>query len=77
MVELNSGEIGVVVQQNTTRRLRPKVIVVLDAQGDKQENLVVLDLSKYVKEGNNESDLWIAHELQPGAHGIQPNEYFL
>jgi len=77
VVELNSGEIGVVVQQNTTRRLRPKVIVVLDAEGDKQENLVVLDLSKYDKEGNSESDLWIAHELQPGAHGIQPNEYFL
>jgi len=77
VVELSSGEIGVVVQQNTTRRLRPKVIVVLDAQGDKQEKLVVLDLSKYVKEGNNESDLWIAHELQPGAHGIQPNDYFL
>ncbi len=77
VVELNSGEIGVVVQQNTTRRLRPKVIVVLDAQRNKHEKLVVLDLSKYVKEGNTKSDLWIAHELQPGAHGIQPNEYFL
>ncbi len=66
-----------VVQQNTTRRLRPKVIVVLDAQGNKQEKLVVLDLSKYAKEGKNKLDLWIAHELQPGAHGIQPNEYFL
>ncbi len=77
VVELNTGEIGVVVQQNTTRRLRPKVIVVLDAQSNKQEKLVVLDLSKYAKDGNNKSDLWIAHELQSGAHGIQPDEYFL
>ncbi len=77
VVELNSGEIGVVVQQNTTRRLRPKVILVLDDQGCRHEKLVVLDLAKYVNEGDNKSDLWIANELQPGAHGIQPNEYFL
>ena len=77
VVELNSGEIGVVVQQNATRRLRPKVILVLDDQGNRHEKLVVLDLAKYVNDGENKSDLWIANELQPGAHGIQPNEYFL
>ena len=77
VVELNSGEIGVVVQQNATRRLRPKEILVLDDQGNRHEKLVVLDLAKYVNDGENKSDLWIANELQPGAHGIQPNEYFL
>ena len=33
VVELNSGEIGVVVTQNAAQRLQPKVMVVRDARG--------------------------------------------
>ena len=32
MVELNSGEVAIVVTQNTTRRLKPEVLIVLDAE---------------------------------------------
>ncbi|MDH3643257.1 MAG: HD domain-containing protein, partial [Gammaproteobacteria bacterium] len=77
VVELNSGEVGVVVQQNASRRLRPKVVVVLDAQKKRHRKLIVLDLAKYVSENENQSDLWISRELEPGAHGLHPDEYFL
>jgi hypothetical protein len=32
VVELNSGEVGVVISQNTVRRLQPRVLVVRDSQ---------------------------------------------
>ncbi len=77
VVELSSGEVGVVVAQNPTRRLRPKVVVILDADKRKRIELKVLDLSKYTETGSGTSTLWIARELQAGAYGISPDEYFL
>ena len=77
VVELSSGEVGVVVQQNASRRLRPKVVVVLDAEKHRHKKLIVLDLAKYVPQAENQPDLWISRELEPGAHGLHPDEYFL
>jgi len=77
VIELSSGEVGVVVQQNASRRLRPKVVVVLDSQKQRHAKLVVLDLAKYVSEDENRDSLWISKELEPGAHGIRPDEFFL
>lgn len=76
VVQLNSGEVGVIVAQNAARRLRPKIVVVIDAQGQRNSSLVVMDLSKYTP-GEGALDLWIKRELEPGAHGIQPDEFFL
>ena len=76
VVQLNSGEVGVIVKQNTARRLRPKVVVILDGDGKRYDSLVLIDLAKYTPE-TGKSDLWISQELEPGAHGIQPDEYFL
>lgn len=76
VVQLNTHEIGVVVAQNAARRLRPKVAVVLDQDGNRHSSLVVLDLASYGA-GSGESDLWITQELEPGAHGIHPDEFFL
>lgn len=77
VVELSSGEVGVVVAQNPTRRLRPKVVVILDEDKQKRVDLRVLDLSKYTDTGSGASTLWIAKELEAGAYGISPDEYFL
>ena len=76
VVQLNTNEIGVVVRQNAARRLRPKVVVVLDPDGKRHSSLVVVDLASY-RSADGKSDLWIKHELEPGAHGIQPDEFFL
>ena len=76
IVQLNSGEVGVVVQQNAARRLRPRVVVILDAHGHRHDKMVLIDLSKYGT-SHGDKDLWITHELEPGAYGIQPDDYFL
>jgi HD-GYP domain-containing protein (c-di-GMP phosphodiesterase class II) len=46
VVELNSGEIGIVITQNLVRRLKPRVMVVLDAQGHPLRPHKILDLDK-------------------------------
>ena len=43
-VELSSGEKGIVVAQNATRRLRPQVMVIRDACGNTLERPYILDL---------------------------------
>ncbi len=77
IVELSSGEVGVVVAQNPSRRLRPKVIVILDETGNRYDKLVIVDLANYVAEDGSKSDLWITKDLEPGARGIKPDEFFL
>ncbi|MFU8789453.1 MAG: HD-GYP domain-containing protein [Methylobacter sp.] len=44
LVELNSGEIGIVVEQNKTDRLKPKILLILD-KDKKMTNERILDLS--------------------------------
>lgn len=44
LVELNSGEVGVVIQQNQVRRLLPRVMVVLAPDRTRNEFPVTLDL---------------------------------
>ena len=77
IVELNSGEVGVVVEQNTMRRLRPKLVLILDENKQKRNSLVVLDLSKYGGDEGVTTTLWIARELESGVYGIAPDDYFL
>jgi HD-GYP domain-containing protein (c-di-GMP phosphodiesterase class II) len=48
-VELNTGEIGIVIAQNLARRLQPRVMVVLDAGGKPIRPQVILDLIKEPK----------------------------
>ncbi|MDH3318414.1 MAG: HD-GYP domain-containing protein [Betaproteobacteria bacterium] len=49
VVELNSGEIGVVVAQNPEQRLQPKVMVVRDAHGQPLKPQKFLNLAKLPK----------------------------
>jgi hypothetical protein len=46
VVELNSGEVGIVITQNLVRRLKPRVMVVLDAEGNPMRPHKILDLEK-------------------------------
>ncbi|WP_045827082.1 HD-GYP domain-containing protein [Teredinibacter turnerae] len=45
VVELSSGELGVIVSQDSKKRLRASVVPVLSAQGDILKNYRLLDLS--------------------------------
>ncbi len=48
-VELNTGEVGIVIAQNLARRLQPRVMVILDAGGKPIRPQVILDLFKEPK----------------------------
>lgn len=76
LVELTSSEIGVVVQQNRARRLRPVVLVILDRNREAYSSPTTVDLMHMLVSANGES-LSIRQELQSGAYGIDPAEYFL
>jgi HD-GYP domain-containing protein (c-di-GMP phosphodiesterase class II) len=54
LVELNSGEVGVVISQNRVRRLLPRVLVVRDAAGNPMRPHKLLDLSREPKVSKDE-----------------------
>jgi HD-GYP domain-containing protein (c-di-GMP phosphodiesterase class II) len=78
LVELNSGEVAVVIGQNRFRRLRPEVMLILDAQKKIRDEFTTIDLLTCEENsGNKEPALWIRRGLERGAYGIDPAEYFL
>lgn len=77
LVELNTGEVGVIVGQNTFRRLRPEVMLLLDAQKKLRDEFVIVDLQAHEESTKSGPSLWIARGLEPGAFGVDPTEYFL
>ena len=76
IVELNSGEIGIVIAQNLVRRLQPRVMVVLDAKGNPKKPPLILDLSREPKM-NAETPYRIKRTLEKGSVAIDPAEFFL
>jgi HD-GYP domain-containing protein (c-di-GMP phosphodiesterase class II) len=78
LVELNSGEVGIVIAQNRFRRLRPEVMLILDAQKKVRDQFPSIDLQLYTKDNENGNPaLWITKGLEPGAYGVDPTEFFL
>lgn len=69
IVELTTGEVGVVVSEYRTRRLKPKVMVLLDSRKYRLREPKLVDLSEL---DNNpaKGPLAIAKSLEPGAHDI-------
>lgn len=69
IVELSSGQVGVVVSEYRTRRLKPKVMLVLDARKYRLHQPKMIDLS----EGLDDPEappLTIKKALEPGAYDI-------
>jgi putative nucleotidyltransferase with HDIG domain len=77
IVELNSGEIGIVVEQNRVRRLRPKIMIVLDADKKPIDSHKTLDLRKVPSNRRENKSRWISLGHEPGAFGIDPAHYFI
>ena len=76
VVELSTGEVAIVVAQNESRRLRPKVVVVLDENKERYPRLVIIDLASY-EPGHDKADIWVKKELQADTYGLRPDEFFL
>ena len=75
LVELNSGEVAIVVKQNETRRLKPEVVIVLDQDKTPKSPLQLVDLSHASLTGSDAC--WIAGELKPGSYGVNSEEFFI
>ncbi len=69
LVELTTGEVGVVVAEYRTRRLRPKVRVLLDSEKQPIPGVETIDLSAQMSTADG-ARLDIATSLQPDAYGI-------
>ena len=69
IVELSSGEVGVVVSEYRTRRLKPKVMVVLDAKKIRLPEPKMIDLLQRADD-EDEAPLDIVKSLEPNAYGI-------
>lgn len=81
LVELSTGEVGVVVEQNFERRLKPKIMLILDAVKNPLRQHILLDLAEDEKRKQNLVDsgkftpaeiekIEIAQDLEPGSYDI-------
>jgi HD-GYP domain-containing protein (c-di-GMP phosphodiesterase class II) len=75
-VEMNTGEIGIVIAQNLVRRLQPRVMLVLDAKGSPIKPQKILDLVKEPKAGPD-LQYRIKRTLEKGSVAIDASEFFL
>ncbi len=76
VVELNSGEIAIVIAQNMVRRLQPRVMVVRDAKGNPMIPYKMLDLMKEPMARVDEP-YRIQRTLEFDTVKIDPKELFL
>ena len=74
LVELNTGEIGVVLKEHQATRLQPEVAVILDADKQPKGNYKVIDLRN---QGEPSPTVWIERGIEPGVYNIDPSEFFL
>jgi HD-GYP domain-containing protein (c-di-GMP phosphodiesterase class II) len=76
MIELTTGEVGVVVAHNRVRRLEPKVLVLSNPDKSPLAQPVERDL---FKEGKAKGDkpLRITRGLPAGAYGFKLRDYYL
>jgi HD-GYP domain-containing protein (c-di-GMP phosphodiesterase class II) len=76
VVELNSGEIGIVIAQNTEKRLQPRVMVIRDAAGHPLRPQKLLDLSREPRVSPEEI-YRIKRTLEYGKVGVSAESLFM
>jgi HD-GYP domain-containing protein (c-di-GMP phosphodiesterase class II) len=75
-VELNTGEVAIVIAQNLVRRLQPRVMVILDRNWKSIHPQLILDLVKEPK-ANADEPYRIRRTLPKDKLPIDPSEFFL
>jgi HD-GYP domain-containing protein (c-di-GMP phosphodiesterase class II) len=76
VVELNSGEVGLVITQNLVRRLKPRVMIVLDAKGAPMRPHKILDLDRDPKY-TPEEPYRIKRTIEQTKLQVDPKELFI
>ena len=75
LVELSTGEISAVLCHNRVRRLRPKVLVMVGADGVPLSRPIARDLLKQPNDAAGK-EIRIVRGLPPGSHGIKAADMF-
>ncbi len=76
LVEMTSGQVGVILAQNRVRRLKPRIMLLLNENKQSYEAYPVLDLIKDQVDMNG-NPLGIKQALAPGAYDIDPGDFYL
>jgi len=76
LVELSSGEVGIVLQQNRISRLRPSIMLVLNARKEFNDYFPIINLLTKPTDKNGKV-MEISKLLEPGSYGIDPAEFYL
>ena len=76
LVELNTGEIAIVLTHNRTQRFLPRIMIIRDAQKKPHSTPLTIDLRTA---GASPAGVpyAIANDLPQGAYGIDPKQYYL
>jgi HD-GYP domain-containing protein (c-di-GMP phosphodiesterase class II) len=76
LVELNTGEVGIVLQQNKISRLKPRVMIILNRKKEFNNYFPIINLLTD-GHGKNEQPMEISRTLEPDSYGINPSEFYL
>ncbi|MCW8830726.1 MAG: HD-GYP domain-containing protein [Gammaproteobacteria bacterium] len=73
LVEMSSGEVGMIMAQNRVQRLKPKIMMLLDENKKPYEVSKIVDLTVDTTDASG-LELSIISGLQSGAYGIDPTK---
>jgi HD-GYP domain-containing protein (c-di-GMP phosphodiesterase class II) len=76
LVEMTNGAVAIVLEQNLTQRMRPKVMLILDEDKAQLMEYKTINLSEEFKDASD-LPLNIYRGLDPGTYDIDPTEYYL
>lgn len=76
LVELTTGEVGIIIAQNPKRRLRPKVMLILDSEKVPLGCFATRDLN-LDEEDKQGKLIEIKRGLEKGAYEINPKDFYL
>lgn len=77
LVEMNTGEVAIVIAHSRVRRLRPRVMLILDPKKRPHVSPVMLDLINDPVSPAAGIRYEITRDLEQGMYGIDPKDYYL
>ena len=76
LVEMTNGSVAIVLEQNLTQRMRPKIMLILDEDKQHLMEYKTVDLATTFEDASR-MPMNIYRGLDPGSYGIDPTEYYL
>ena len=76
LVELNTGAVGVVISQNEARRLRPRLMLILDEKKQQLSRFEIVDLLND-NVWRDKDKFWIDKHVNAADFGIDPETLYL